>query len=149
MFEHKAMAGRLSIQNPALSFTHLICASYDHCIIQDLPPADGSNTVTELYLLPIEFVSPSQQSANSVILCFNPFVTYKWMYKIKSQEKPTFRHSSWSLSNKRQSWRFSKALRNTLCHLSPLSSLVTRWSLSFPGCFHWTLASGHWHLAQW
>lgn len=79
MFEHKVMAGRLSIQNPALSSTHLICASYDHCIIQDLPPAAGSNTVTKLYLLPMEFVSPSQQSANSIIPCFNPFVTYKWM----------------------------------------------------------------------
>lgn len=92
MVEHKGAAGRLSIQNPVLSFAHLIWA-YDHCIIQDPPPADGSNTVTELYLLPIEFISPSQQSANTIIPHFNPFVTYKWMCKIKLQEKPTFRHS--------------------------------------------------------
>lgn len=77
-----------------LSFTYLVWASCDHCIIQDCPPADCSNTVTGLYILPMEFISPSQQSVNTIILHFNPFVTSKWMCKIKLQEKTTFRHSS-------------------------------------------------------
>lgn len=110
MVEHNGMAGRLSIQNPVLSFIHRAWASYDHCIIQNPPPANGSNTVTELYLLPIEFISLSQQSVNTTIPCFNPFFTYKWMCRIKPQEKPTFRHSLCSLSNKLHSWGFSKAL---------------------------------------
>lgn len=94
MVEHKGMSGRLSVQNPVLSFTYPIWASCDHCIIQDRPPADHSNTVTGLYILSIEFISPSQQSVNTINSHFNPFGTSKWMCKIKLQGQATFRHSS-------------------------------------------------------
>lgn len=53
--EHSGITGMLSIQNTVLSFSHHAWISYNHCIIKDSPPANGSNAVVQLYILPIEF----------------------------------------------------------------------------------------------
>lgn len=145
--EYKGVSGRLSVQNPVLSFTCFIWASCDHCIIQDRPPADCSNTATGLYILPIEFISPSQQSVNTIIPHFNPFVTSKWMCKIKLREKATFRRSSRPLRANCRGRAFPK--HSALCHTVPsLTSIFTGDPMIIVFSWMFSLNSGEWSLTS-
>lgn len=92
-------------------------------------------------------ISPSQQSVNTIILHFNPFVTSKWMCKIKLPEKATFRHSSWPLRANSRARAFPK--HSALWHTVPsLTSIFTGDPMIIVFSWMFSLNSGEWSLTS-
>lgn len=145
--EHKGMSGRLSVQNPVLSFTYLIWASCDHCIIQQSSTSWSfkycNRTLYSIYRIYFSFSAVSKYYNSH----FNPFGTSKWMCKIKLQGQATFRHSSWPLRVNGRARAFPK--HSALWHTVPsLTSIFTGDPMIIVFSWMFSLNSGEWSLTS-